>query len=67
MTKIGRKTIYFKEEYAEEYVYINKMKNASEYICELIKKDRLENDTPIAWAKQVEELLMKIESSRNKK
>lgn len=40
-----RKTISFTEHYKEEYEYLCNQNNSSEYVCKLIKKDRLnQND-----------------------
>lgn len=33
------KSISFVEKYEREYQYLMKIKNASQYVCELIKKD----------------------------
>lgn len=41
MGKIKVKSISFTEEYLKEYDFIQKMGNASRYICELIRKDRV--------------------------
>lgn len=33
------KTFSFKEEYKKEYLYVCELRNASEYICNLIRED----------------------------
>lgn len=61
------KSISFKEEYFAEYEYLNKMKGASEYVCELVKRDRLskEEDIDLLDA-QIEELFMRMEELKQK-
>lgn len=67
MAKIPTKTISFPDEYAEEFNYLEKMKNASEYVRELVRKDRLAKESdPELLAKQVEELLLKMEELKQK-
>lgn len=68
------KTISFPKGYIEEYEYLDKMKNSSEYMRELVRKDRIEKENerkkkendPELLAKQVEELLLKIEELKQK-
>ncbi|MBP3909704.1 MAG: hypothetical protein J6D33_12350 [Turicibacter sp.] len=53
MAKYPRKSIYFKAEHVELYNYLETMgKQASEYVCKLIRDD-MERDT-----KKVEEILL---------
>lgn len=39
-----RKTISFAKHYKDDYEYLNKKNNPSEYVCSLIRKDRLKNN-----------------------
>lgn len=61
------KTFSFREEYFPELDYLNSIKNASEYICELVRRDLSDKNNPEELAKQVEVLLMKIEDQRQNK
>lgn len=61
------KSISFKEEYFAEYDYLDNMKGASEYVCELVKKDRLSKEENIDLLDaQIEELFTRMEELRQK-
>lgn len=57
-TKAKTKTISFTEKYKREYNYISSIRNASEYVCELIKKDLDSKDRSIE--KQIETLQSRL-------
>lgn len=42
-----RKTISFSKYYKKEYEYLENINNASEYICQLIRKDRLKSNNDL--------------------
>lgn len=47
MSKSRIKGISFSKEYQAEYEYVMKIKDASKYICELIRKDLLQKNKTI--------------------
>lgn len=62
------KSISFKEEYFAEYEYLDKMKGASEYVCELVRKDRISKEENIELIDaQIDKLLDKMKELNEKK
>ena len=62
------KSVSFKEEYFAEYEYLDNMKGASEYVCELVRKDRLSKEENMDLLDaQIELLLTRMEELRQKK
>ena len=65
--KAKTKPISFPEDFYEEYDYIDTMKNASEYVRNLIRKDRLEQEEDIEkLSKEASDLILKIELLKQK-
>ena len=52
MDRAKTKGVSFSSKYKREYIYIMKIKDASKYICELIKKDLDENKEKLDLIKE---------------
>lgn len=53
MNKAKTKGVSFSPKYEREYTYIMKIKDASKYICELIKKDLDEHEEKLDLIKNI--------------
>lgn len=65
MSKSIVKSVSFNEEYKEELDYYLKQSNKSKYVCELIRKDRLNQTSEGMIEKLIEEKLKKYSLSKN--
>lgn len=62
------KSISFTDEYKDEYEYVMNMKNASRYICELIRNDMRSKESDVSILRaQAMELMNRLYDLEQKK